>query len=607
MLDLFPFDKHRDAQESFMKVVGTALKHKKDVLAHVPTGVGKTVATLAPSLAFALENKKHVIFLTSKHTHHKIAVETLKIIKDKKNINFQVADFIGKRWMCPREDVGALNSKEFGEFCRYVVENKECPYYENYYSRSRIFTNKLLLDELNNNIFHVEELIDKCRNAHACSFEAAADLAKKSKVVILDYYHVLNPITRANFFKKIEKDVEDCIFIWDEAHNLAGRARELLSEYINTLSLDSAIKEAERFNQDLASVIVGLKESLLGMSEKLSLDKNEVLVNKTDLINLKDEIITEMFETAEKVIEEEKRSYLNSLAGFLMLWKQEDKRFTRILKRSFNRMGKPIISLYYNCLDPSIVLAPIIEQAHCNIFMSGTLHPLDMYEEIFGLKTPIKVEYENPFPSSNRLDLIVPNISTKYTSRNLEMYERIADNINELIKVIKGNKIFFFPSYELMDKVKDKIFGENLFIENQGTDKGSREALLRKFVELKDKSCSLLAVSSGSFGESVDLIGDHLVGVVIVGIPFGKVDLESNELIRYYEEKFKKGMEYGYIIPAFTSIMQNSGRCIRSENDKGVIVYLDERYLSPNYKKYFPSTVKFKVARDYKEVEKFFK
>lgn len=607
MLDLFPFEKHRTAQDSFMKVVNTALKHKKDVLAHVPTGVGKTVSTLAPSLAFALENKKHVIFLTSKHTHHKIAIETLKIIKNRKEINFQVADFIGKRWMCPREDVGGLGSKEFGDFCRYVVENKECPYYENYYSKARIFTNKLLADELNSHIFHVEELIDECKNAHVCSFEAAADLAKKSKVIVADYYHVLNPITRANFFKKIEKDVEDCIFIWDEAHNLAGRARELLSEFISTLSLDSAIKETERFNQDLTSVIVGLKDSLLNMSGKLGLDKNEVLVNKKDLINLNDEVITEMFKTAERVIEEEKRSYLNSLAGFLMLWKQEDSRFTRILKRSFNRMGKPVIGLYYNCLDPSIILTPIIEQAHCNIFMSGTLHPLDMYEEIFGLETPIKVEYENPFPESNRLDLIVPVISTKYTSRNSAMYEKIADNVNELIKKIKGNKIFFFPSYDLMDKVKDKIKGENIFIENQGTDKSSREALLRRFAELNDEGCSLLAVSSGSFGEGIDLIGNNLVGVVVIGIPFGKVDLESNELIRYYEEKFKKGMEYGYIIPAFTNIMQNAGRCIRSEKDRGVIIYLDERYLSPNYRKYFPSTVKFKVAKDYKEVENFFK
>lgn len=607
MLDLFPFEKHREAQDSFIKVVGTALKHKKDVLAHVPTGVGKTIATLAPSLAFALENKKNVVFLTSKHTHHKIAIETLKIIKNKKNINFQIADFIGKRWMCPREDVNNLGSKEFGEFCRYVVENKECPFYENYYSRSRIFTNKILIDELNSHIFHVEELIERCKNAHVCSFEAAADLAKKSKVIVADYYHVLNPITRANFFKKIEKDVEDCIFIWDEAHNLAGRARELLSEYISTISLDFALKEAERFNQDLVEIIINLKDSLLEMSQNLGLDKNEILVSKKDLINLKDEVITEMFETAEKVIEEEKRSYLNSLAGFLMLWKQEDKRFTRILKRSFNRMGKPVINLYYNCLDPSIVLNPIIEQAHCNIFMSGTLHPLDMYEEIFGLETPIKVEYENPFPASNRLDLIVPVISTKFTARNSQMYEKIADNVNELVKKIKGNKIFFFPSYELMDKVKDKIFGENIFIENQGSDKNSREALLRRFIEMRDKNCSLLAVSSGSFGESIDLIGDHLVGVVIIGIPFAKVDLENNELIRYYEEKFGKGMEYGYIIPAFTNIMQNAGRCIRSENDRGVIIYLDERYLLPNYRKYFPSTVQFKVAKNYSEVEKFFK
>ena len=605
MQDFFPFESYRKGQDSFIKVVGTALKHKKDVLANVPTGVGKTVATLAPALKYALANNKQVIFLTSKHTHHKIAIDTLREIKNKHTIDFQVADFIGKRWMCPRNDISNLNSREFREFCKYVIDNKECDFYNNYYSKERIFTNKLLIDELKGSILHVEELVDKCRNAEVCSFEAAADLAKRARVVIVDYFHVLNPGTRERFFKKIKKDVENCIFIWDEAHNLPSRARSLMSEVLTTFSLDSAIRELSKFNPDLEGEVVKISDALMRLSSKLGVDKNEVLVSQSDFIDVDQEIIEKLFRTAEKVVEVERRSFLHSLAHFLDLWKEEDPRFSRILRRSFTARGKPVLSLFYNCLDSSIVLKPIIEEAHSNIFMSGTLYPLEMYEEIFGLDCPLKVEYDNPFPKENRLDLVIPAISTKFDKRNSAMYERISDSLNELCGIIKGNKIFFFPSYDLISKVKVGLTGKNILFEEQNMDKSSRELILRRFVSLKDEGATLIAVSSGSFGESIDLLGDKLKAVIIVGVPFARNDLESKELIRYYDEKFGKGMEYGYLIPAFTSVLQNAGRCIRSETDKGLIVYLDERYAWSNYRKHFPKSVNLQGARSYDDVKEF--
>jgi len=185
------------------------------------------------------------------------------------------------------------------------------------------------------------------------------------------------------------------------------------------------------------------------------------------------------------------------------------------------------------------------------------------------------------------------------------MYGRIADNINELIEIIKGNKIFFFPSYYLIDQIKDKVEDKNLFIEESGMDKSTREAILDRFVGLKDEGCTLLAVSAGSFGESIDLAGDKLRAVVVVGLPFAKNDLENKEVIRYYDEKFGKGMDYGYVIPAFTNVLQNVGRCIRSELDKGVIIYLDERYAWNNYRKYFPKSIELRGARSYDDVKEF--
>ena len=130
----------------------------------------------------------------------------------------------------------------------------------------------------------------------------------------------------------------------------------------------------------------------------------------------------------------------------------------------------------------------------------------------------------------------------------------------------------------------------------------------KKFKSYKSTGATLLAVVAGSFGEGVDLPGDELKTVVVVGLPLARPDLETNALIQYYDEKFKNGWNYGYVYPAFNKVIQNAGRCIRSETDKGVIVFLDERYTLPRYYHCFPESWKIKVSvNQYKEkIERFF-
>jgi DNA excision repair protein ERCC-2 len=109
-----------------------------------------------------------------------------------------------------------------------------------------------------------------------------------------------------------------------------------------------------------------------------------------------------------------------------------------------------------------------------------------------------------------------------------------------------------------------------------------------------------MGVAAGSFGEGVDLPG-VVKGVIVIGLPLDRPDLETTELITYYDKKFGKGWEYGYILPAMTRGIQNAGRCIRSESDRGVLVFLDERYPWPRYKSCFPPEWNLKTAPDYAE------
>jgi len=599
--ELFPFAEYRNGQEPFMKVVATALSNKKDVLADIPTGVGKTAAVLTAALEYALKHNKKVLFLTSKHTHHRIAVDTLKKIKEKCGFNLQVTDFIGKVWMCGRPEVDPRNAGAFWDYCKHLTENKECEFYENFHSKRNMFSNKLLMDELKNKIHNVDELFEKCKESKVCPYEAASLLAKKSKVIVADYYHILDSGIRPSFLKKINCDLNDCIIVWDEAHNLPDRARNLMSDSLNTLGLDSAISEANKLDKDAEEEIFEIKNKLAKLNDKYH--GTESLVEKDEFGSFDEEFIEKLDNMSDDVLKLQQRSYLRSLAYFLSGWNVEGKEFSRILKTGKTNMGKNFIVLEKNCLDPSVAVGEIISEAHSNIFMSGTLCPLEMYEKIFGLDLPLKIDLSNPYPAENRLDLVVPVVNTKFSMRSDQMFERIALNCKRIIEVIPGNKIFFFPSYALLDSV-NSYCEEDIIIEERGMDKNIRESILNRFKISRGNT--LFAVSAGGFGESVDLFGDALSAVIVVGVPFGKYDLMSKELVRYYDEKFGRGQEYGYVMPAFTKVLQNAGRCIRSEKDRGVIIYLDERYSWRAYHKYFPISVNLVESKNYEKVKEFF-
>ncbi|MCH8329504.1 MAG: hypothetical protein IIB81_03875 [Nanoarchaeota archaeon] len=260
--------------------------------------------------------------------------------------------------------------------------------------------------------------------------------------------------------------------------------------------------------------------------------------------------------------------------------------------------------------------------------MSGTLIPTAMYKDILGFPDAVEKVYSNPFPKSNRLCLIVPETTTKFTRRCNEEYAKIAEVCNKIVNKIPGNAALFFPSYALRDNVYKNFYNlcdRKMVIEKQNLSKDEKEKILEEFKQHKKEGAVLLAVSTGNFGEGIDLPGDFLKGVVIVGLPLEKPDLETKELIDYYQEKVGKGarkptdnansvsgtnsvgFDYGYIFPAITKCLQNAGRCIRSETDKGVIVFLDERFAWQNYIRCLPEDMDFKISKVYEErIERFF-
>ncbi len=607
---LFPHEKIRPVQEELIKLVFRSLQEKKSLIIHAPTGLGKTAATISPAITFAIDKDLTIFFLTSRHTQHKIVIDTLKDIKKKYNVNFIATSIIGKKFMCAQENVTSMYSNDFIEFCKSLREDKKCEFYINVNPKN--INCKFVNEDIEKSSpVTVEELVEKSKDARVCPYEIALMQGGKSKVIIADYNYIFNPAIRDSLFRKTNKSLDKSIIIVDEGHNLPDRVRELMTRKLSNILIKRAIKEAKQNNlNDIIPLLVDIQEALNKLSD--SLRYNEEKIIKKDLfINevSKNKNYVEIYEAfhaaSEIIIETEKQSFIGVIASFLEAWQNEDIGFARILSRKDLKT-----TLTYRCLDPSLIIKDTIQGSYSTILMSGTLTPTIMYKDLLGFNNEtILEEFPSPFPQQNKLTIIVPRTTTKFTFRNDKQFNEIGRICSEIANSINGCTAIFFPSYDLRDQIGDFIVNncnKSILLENPNISKAEKQELLDKLKSYKNSGAVLLAVTSGSFGEGIDLPG-VLKCVIVVGLPLNKPDLETKELIDYYDKKFGKGWEYGYTMPAMIKCFQNAGRCIRNETDRGIIFFIDERYTWQQYFKYFPTDWNIKITLDYKnEIDRFF-
>ncbi|MFP4567701.1 MAG: ATP-dependent DNA helicase [Candidatus Woesearchaeota archaeon] len=612
----FPYDNIRGVQEVLIKAVKHAATSGHNLIAHAPTGLGKTAASISPALEAAAESGKTVFFLTSMHTQHLIALETVEQINKKYDAKIVCVDVVGKKHMCLQEGVADMNTKDFAEYCKILREDNRCSFYSRLKSgEEESFESKTAISELKaKSPCSTQKVIGTSRKHGLCPYETSLNVGKKSNIIVTDYYYLFHPKIRDSFLRKINKEIEDAIIIVDEAHNLPRRITDLASERLTSIVINRAMSEAKDAKAgrlfDILKEIHNILENYAKKREDIYVDRED-FISQIDKITDYETLIDDLEDTANEVRREKKQSYLGSVASFLNNWLDNDEGYTRIFQ-SVKGFKDDILVLNYKCLDPSIIAKQVIPNAHSTILMSGTLTPTNMYLDILGFdkKRTEELLLKNPFSEDNKITMIVPKTSTKYSMRSEAQYKEIGEILSKMINKIPGNSAVFFPSFKLRDSAYEymrRACEKTIFIEHPGMMKDEKEELLEKFKQYKEDGATLLGVITGSFGEGIDLPGDYLKGVIIVGLPLQKPDLETKALIDYYNKKFGKGWDYGYLFPAFNKTLQSAGRCIRSETDKGAIIFLDERYAWPGYYKCFPETWNIKQTMMYEdEIEKFF-
>jgi DNA excision repair protein ERCC-2 len=202
------------------------------------------------------------------------------------------------------------------------------------------------------------------------------------------------------------------------------------------------------------------------------------------------------------------------------------------------------------------------------------------------------VECHSPFPAQHRKILVIPQVSTKYSDRS-KNYDKISEAIRRIVAVRPGNYFAFFPSFEFLNEVSSRTNAADFEVLQQRSDmKGDevREWISRlRASTVSSKPTLIFAVQGGVFSEGIDYPGESLIGALIIGPALPKFDLERELLRAYYEQHYKSGFDYAYTYPAMSRVIQSAGRVIRSENDRGIIVLMDQRFVQKSFTSAMPS------------------
>ena len=606
----FPFPSVREGQREFMADVKHAVEAGGILVAHAPTGIGKTVAALVPALQYAIENEKTVFFLTSKRSQHKIAIDTLRLIKEQERngLNLTAVDITSKQSMCPRAvSIYREFYSLFNEFCRNEQRNKRCWYYMNHDADA--------LARIRSEIMHVEELCEWCKTRQVCPYKAALEVGKSADVIVCDYNHLFSRDIASKMLEKIEKNLDELIVIVDEAHNLPDRIRNNLSSELRLKTISETARGIRNIDRELYNNLLQMEMILKKLVTNAAKAKRaEITVDRDFLIGELEKMLRRRIEVlsykefinairsraegihGSKSADGEPRkerdilqSNLISISDFLDAWTTEEK-CLRILSINDNP------TLFLKLLDPSVLSEPVFRRAHASIMMSGTLYPVEMYADVLGAtrvngREIALREYKSPFPRENRLIAVTKGLTTRYTKRGEAMYRRIGEKIEGVAENVRGGIAVFFPSYALLKAILVYLsphIRRRVMVERREMGKMERNRLYERLRD--DEAGILFAVQGGSFSEGMDYESNTLKAIIIVGLPLSPPTLEVKATQGYYAGKYgaEKGRLYGYLYPAITKVLQAAGRGIRSEHDRCIIILMDYRFAQFPYKRCLP-------------------
>ena len=573
----FPFEKFRMGQRELSKYCYHVAKDGGILFAEAPTGIGKTISTIFPFIKSFKDNENEKIFyLTAKTSGREAAYKACELLKAKGQ-NLSEVIITAKDKIC-------LNP---GTSCN----PSDCPFAVGYYDKIKDILIEMILNETS---FDYDTILKYAFKYNVCPFELQLDLSLYSDVVICDYNYLFDPI---GYLKRyFDGECNDVLVLVDEAHNLVPRAKSMYSceityslfkkvkkqiSKIDDAKIKSAFKSTNKYlkyyldlynGDDLNIIIPYIEDSIMNSLSRLTLQMNRVQKEYSSYVT------------------EEFKDCSMEIYRFIRLYEFYNESFKLFL----NFENEKNFTLNLLCLDASSFVRQSLSQVKGSALFSATLSPFEYYVEELGgdVNKDITLVLDSPFNKDNVLLMIDNGVSTLYKNRNAS-YSYIVEDIKNFVKSRLGNYFVFFPSYEYMENVYNLLSGDfEVIKQDRNMDDKQKSEFLSNFESNPNKTTIGFVVLGGSFGEAIDLIDDRLIGVVIVGVGLPQINFKSDLVKEYFMKKGMNGFDYAYVNRGINNVMQAMGRLIRSENDKGAILLIDQRYTNYNYRKIFRGNFK---------------
>ena len=569
----FPYNNYRKGQRELSIAVYRTLSQEKCLFMEAPTGTGKTLSTLFPALkAMGEYNQGRIFYLTAKTITRQVALDTMKLFEEQQS-EIKTIEISAKEKIC------------FMNECKCNPDY--CPFAKNYYQKQKL----AIWDLLNNGHFYSREQISEvAKKYECCPFELSLDLSLYSDVIVCDYNYLFDPQVYLKRFFELEET--DSYFLVDEGHNLISRAREMYSKALS-LQLIKDFKKLlpkhhRKHHKILQQFIEYCEESRKLLKDQDYLFQKELPDKLIDLgyrwseyfrdflLELKDEIPTWL------------QNLYFDLMSFLKISEYYDDHFTFLVELVNHELQFKIF-----CLDPAHFIKQKLDFGKGSVLFSATLSPVQYYQNLLvGHTDDLTFRQSSPF-NQNQFQVLVAD----YLPMTYKYRSQVVDSLCELIKkstdIKAGNYFCFFPSFSYMEEVYQRyiqLYPEaEVLIQSRELKDVEKEAFLANFQAQNEQVVLGFCVLGGVFSEGIDLKKNRLIGSIIVSVGLPQISKEQEELKKYFDEKNQQGFYYIYQLPGFNKIMQAAGRVIRTEEDRGVILLIGQRFSRKDYMQLYPT------------------
>lgn len=579
----FPFP-YRKGQQMLVSSVYHTICESRELFLMAPTGVGKTMAVVYPSVRAVGEGiGEKIFYLTAKNQTISVGTEAFGILQ-KLGLKMKVMVITAKEKICPLHEPSC--------------NPDDCPYAKGHFDR----VNDALFELLNTaDFFGRETILQQAEKWRVCPFELSLDLASWSDAILCDYNYCFDPnASLKRFFGEDSKG--EYIFLVDEAHNLVERCRKMYSAQLKKEDVLSA-KRILKGRSKAVRALEKLNRQLLVLKNEC--ETYEVLPDAGLIAESALRVLGEM----ETVFKEEKNAALKEnlldfyfeLREFSSVFEELDDDY--VVYTDFNEDGEFIYHLF--CVNPARKLQSFIDKGRSAVLFSATFLPISYYRTLLSTRQDNYAIYaESPFDGKNKTILIGCDVSTRYKTRGYGEYSRIAGYIHETVSAHRGNYLAFFPSYKFMEDVL-KIYREeydepdvNWVAQTRSMQEEDREIFLENFYEDPEHTLVGFCVMGGAFAEGIDLTGTRLIGALVVGCGLPQLSNESEILRMYGNGRGLDGYAFAYLYPGMNKVLQAAGRVIRTADDRGVILLLDDRFTEEKCRLLFPREWKeYRICR----------